>query len=65
MQFVWGIYVENIVSLITRMISMEIVWRQCEEWYFLWIFYGRISLEIAMCFHGENMINEIATQFPY
>ena len=41
------------------MVSMEIVWRQCGEWYFLWRFYGKISLEIFWGFHGENVINLI------
>ena len=47
------------VNLIARMVSMEIVWRQCEECYFLWRFYGKISLEIVLGFHGENMVNQI------
>ena len=47
------------VNVMTRMVSMEIVWRQCGERYFLWRFYGKISLEIVLGFHGENMVNQI------
>ena len=47
------------VSLITRMVSMKIVWRQCGESYFLWRLCGQISLKIAWGFHGEDMINQI------
>ena len=47
------------VNLITRMVSMEIVWRQCGECYFLWKFYSKISLEVVQSIHGENMVNLI------
>ena len=30
------------MNLITSVVRMEIVWRQCEESYFLWRFYGKI-----------------------
>ena len=36
------------VNLITRMVSMEIVWKQCGELYFSWRLYGKISMEIFM-----------------
>ena len=58
-------YGENKVNLITRMVSMVIVWRQREEWYFLLRFYGKISLEIVWGFHGENMVNQITRLSPY
>ena len=35
------------VNLITRMVRMEIVWRQYGECYFLWRFDGKISLEVV------------------
>ena len=52
------------VNLITRMVCMEIAWRQCGERYFLWRFYGKISLEVIWRFFGEKMINRITRQFP-
>ena len=42
------------VNLITRMVCMEVVWRQCGERYFLWRFYGKISLEVIWGVHGEK-----------
>ena len=35
------------VNLITRMVSMKIMWRQCGERYFLLRFYGKISQRIV------------------
>ena len=35
------------VNLIHRIVSMENVWRQYGEWYFLWTFYVKFSLEIV------------------
>ena len=32
---------------------------------FLWIFYGKISLEIVWGFHRDNMANHITRQSPY
>ena len=52
-------------NLITRMVSTEIVWRQCGECYFLWKFDGKISLEVVKSIHGENMGNQITRQFQY
>ena len=43
------------VNLITRVVSIEIVCRQCGEWYFLWRFYSKVSLEIVWGLHGENL----------
>ena len=34
-------------NLITRMVSVGIIWRQCGERYLLWKFYGKISLEMV------------------
>ena len=42
------------VNLITRMVCMEIVWRQCGKLCILRRFYGKIILEIVCGFHGEN-----------
>ena len=41
---------------------MVIVWGQCGKGYFLWRFYGKISLEIVFCFQGEKMTHQIITQ---
>ena len=43
------------VNLITRMVSMEVIWR----------FYGKISLDIVWGFHAENMANKTTRQSPY
>ena len=55
---------ENVVNLITRVVSMEIVWRQCEE-ILLLKFYGKISQEIVWRFYGKNMVDQITRQSPY
>ena len=44
------------VSLITRMVSMEIVCSVDGDTFYE-DFYGKISLEIVLGFHGENMGN--------
>ena len=41
------------VNLITRMVTIEIVWRRCGERNFTWRFYGKTSMEIVWGFHGE------------
>ena len=46
-------------NLITRIVSMEIVRRKCGEGYFLWRFYGKISLEIVLGSYEEDMANRI------
>ena len=61
----WVFYGENMVNVVTRMVCMEIEWRQGREWYFPWKFYGKISLEIFWDFHGENMVNQITRQSSY
>ena len=52
---------EKHVNLITRMVKMEIVWRQCgvnlESDTLYGDFYVKISLEIVWGFHEENMVN--------
>ena len=46
-------YGENMVNLITRMVSMEIVWRKCGDLFF----YGDFMIELSWrCVYGENMI---------
>ena len=49
------------VDLVNRMISfsMEIVWRQCGEKYFLWGFYSKISRKIVWGFNLENVVNKV------
>ena len=44
----------NMVNLITRMVSMEIVWRQCGEGYFLMVGGGG-----GGGIHGKNKANQI------
>ena len=56
---VWDFYGENMVNVITRMACIEIVWRQSEDWYFLWKFYGKINLDIVWGFHGDSMTNQL------
>ena len=47
------------LNLIKTMVSMEIVWGQCGELYFLWRFYGKISLEIVWgIFMEKNMVHQ-------
>ena len=53
------------MNLITRIVSIEIVWGQCEESYFLWRHFGEISPDIVRCFYGEIMVNQITRQSPY
>ena len=48
-------------NLITRIVSMETVWRVI---LFMEI-HGKMSLKIVWGFHGENMANQITTQSPY
>ena len=38
------------VNQISKMVSIESVRRQCGESYFLWRFYGKISLKIVWDF---------------
>ena len=45
------------VNLITRMVSMEIVWGHCGDGYFYGDFVVKLILEIVWSFHGENMVN--------
>ena len=44
------VYGEDMVNLITRMASMVTEWRHCGESYYLWRFYGKISLLIVWVF---------------
>ena len=43
------------VNLNTKMVNMEILWRQCGEWYFVWRFYDEISLEIVWVFMEKTL----------
>ena len=36
------------VNLITGLVSIEIVWRQCGELYFPWRSYGKSSLAVCL-----------------
>ena len=49
------------VNQITRMVSMETMWRLIT----LGGCHGKISLEIAWGFHGENTVNQISRRSPY
>ena len=53
------------LNLLTRIVTMETVWRQGGESYFLWGFYGKISPQIVCSFYGENMVSQITRQSPY
>ena len=50
------------VNLITRIVSVETVWRQSREWYFLWRFYGKFNVDIVWGFNGENVVSQITRQ---
>ena len=42
-------YIENVVNQITRMDSMEIVWRHCSEWYFNGDFLAKVVWRLSGC----------------
>ena len=41
-------------KIITKMVGMETVWKKYGEWYLLWRFCGKISLEIVLGFMGKT-----------
>ena len=59
MEIVWSLNAENIVNLIIKMVSMEIVQKQCGKGYFLWRLHGKMSMEIVWSFDAENIVNLI------
>ena len=48
-------YEEKMLILI--ILRIAILWRQCRESYFLWIYYGKIRLEILGSLYEEHMVN--------